>query len=220
MNKHLQLLISLIFISLVSISLAQDKMLTLEDAVYMNPDVLPKKMNQLQWMGKSNRYSYVEKDMLIAGNVLTEGKDTLVTLDDINAGLEDMNMDSIKKFPNITFIDDFNFRFIFDDKLLLCDVISKNLQFLNYYYENGKNIDIFDETSSIAYTIDNNLYVAHNTEQIQVTNDDNPGIVNGQSVHRNEFGIYKGTFWSPKGNYLAFYRKDETMVTDYPLGKY
>ena len=155
--------------------------------------------------------------MLIAGNVLTEGKDTLVTLDDINAGLEDMNMDSIKRFPNITFVDDFNFRFIFDDKLLLFDVISKNLQFLNYYYENGKNIDIFDETSSIAYTIDNNLYVAHNTEQIQVTNDENPGIVNGQTVHRNEFGISKGTFWSPSGNYLAFYRKDETMVKDYPL---
>jgi len=196
---------------------AQDKMLSLEDAVYLNPDVLPKRMNQMQWMGESSRFAYVEKDMLIAGNVLTEELDTLVVLDDINASLEDMNMDSIKRFPSITFVDDFNFRFIFDDKLLLLDVISKNLKFLNYYYENGKNINIFDETSSIAYTIDNNLYVAYNTEQIQVTNDDNPGIINGQTVHRNEFGIHKGTFWSPKGNYLAFYRKDETMVTDYPL---
>ena len=41
--------------------------------------------------------------------------------------------------------------------------------------------------------------------------------MNGQIVHRNEFGITKGTFWSPKNNYLAFYRKDESMVTDYPL---
>ncbi|MCK5840242.1 MAG: DPP IV N-terminal domain-containing protein, partial [Bacteroidales bacterium] len=54
-------------------------------------------------------------------------------------------------------------------------------------------------------------------QQIAVTNDKDAGIVNGQSVHRSEFGIYKGTFWSPKGNYLAFYRMDETMVTDYPL---
>ncbi|MFO7613482.1 MAG: DPP IV N-terminal domain-containing protein, partial [Bacteroidales bacterium] len=38
-----------------------------------------------------------------------------------------------------------------------------------------------------------------------------------QSVHRSEFGIKKGTFWSPSGEYLAYYRKDETMVTDYPL---
>jgi len=26
----------------------------------------------------------------------------------------------------------------------------------------------------------------------------------------------KGTFWSPKGTYLAFYRMDQSMVTDYP----
>ena len=41
-------------------------------------------------------------------------------------------------------------------------------------------------------------------------------IVYGQAVHRNEFGIYKGTFWSPKGNCLAFYRMDQSMVTAYP----
>ena len=43
------------------------------------------------------------------------------------------------------------------------------------------------------------------------------GIVCGQSVHRNEFGINKGTYWSPQGNLLAFYRMDESMVTQYPL---
>ena len=36
-------------------------------------------------------------------------------------------------------------------------------------------------------------------------------------MHRNEFGIDGGTFWSPQGNLLAFYRMDETMVTEYPL---
>ena len=41
--------------------------------------------------------------------------------------------------------------------------------------------------------------------------------MNGKSVHRDEFGITKGTFWSPKGTLLAFYRMDQTMVTDYPL---
>ncbi|MCD8193460.1 MAG: S9 family peptidase, partial [Tannerellaceae bacterium] len=36
-------------------------------------------------------------------------------------------------------------------------------------------------------------------------------------VHQREFGIVKGTFWSPSGRQLAFYRMDERMVTDYPL---
>jgi len=53
--------------------------------------------------------------------------------------------------------------------------------------------------------------------EIPVTNDADSNIVNGQSVHRNEFGIDGGIFWSPNENYVAFYRMDESMVTDYPL---
>ena len=43
------------------------------------------------------------------------------------------------------------------------------------------------------------------------------GIVVGETVSRNEFGIDGGLFWSPDGSRLAFYRKDETRVTDFPL---
>lgn len=43
------------------------------------------------------------------------------------------------------------------------------------------------------------------------------GIVFGQSVHREEFGIEKGTFWSKSGRLLAFYRMDESMVAEYPI---
>ena len=50
----------------------------------------------------------------------------------------------------------------------------------------------------------------------QLTTDGSREIVYGQSVHRNEFGIDKGTFWSPDGQRLAFYRMDQSMVTDYP----
>ncbi len=42
-------------------------------------------------------------------------------------------------------------------------------------------------------------------------------VVWGQSVHRNEFGIKDGIFWSPKGHLLAFYRMDQSMVDCYPL---
>ncbi|MBP7857297.1 MAG: DPP IV N-terminal domain-containing protein, partial [Prevotella sp.] len=51
----------------------------------------------------------------------------------------------------------------------------------------------------------------------QLTTDGSRDIVYGQSVHRDEFGISKGLFWSPNGNRLAFYRMDQTAVTDYPL---
>ena len=46
---------------------------------------------------------------------------------------------------------------------------------------------------------------------------ENDQITYGQSVSRNEFGINGGIFWSPNQKKLAFYRKDESRVTDFPL---
>lgn len=78
--------------------------------------------------------------------------------------------------------------------------------------DKADNKDYCIETGNVAYTLGNNLYV----NDVAVTNEPE-GIVCGQSVHRNEFGIRKGTFWSPQGTLLAFYRMDESMVTEYPL---
>lgn len=60
---------------------------------------------------------------------------------------------------------------------------------------------------------DGNLYV----EGKLVEKGDGYNIVLGESVHRNEFGINGGLFWSPKRSRLAFYRMDQSMVVDYPL---
>ena len=70
---------------------------------------------------------------------------------------------------------------------------------------------------AVAYVKDNQLYVrdADNKEH-QLTTDGSPSVVYGSAVHRNEFGITTGTFWSPDGKKLAFYRMDQSKVTDYP----
>jgi dipeptidyl-peptidase 4 len=46
---------------------------------------------------------------------------------------------------------------------------------------------------------------------------DEPGIVYGGTVSRNEFGITSGVVPSPDGSKLAVYRKDESEVTLFPL---
>ena len=67
-----------------------------------------------------------------------------------------------------------------------------------------------------AFTKKNNLFIrTADGDEITVT-DEPKGIVCGQAVHRNEFGIESGTFWNPDRSLLAFYRMDERMVTDYP----
>ena len=73
-------------------------------------------------------------------------------------------------------------------------------------------------TSKVSAAVINDNIRIYDTEgETQITNDGGNGIVYGQTVHRSEFGITKGLFWSPKGNKLAFYRKDEKRVSDYPI---
>ncbi|MBP5394067.1 MAG: S9 family peptidase [Bacteroidaceae bacterium] len=72
-------------------------------------------------------------------------------------------------------------------------------------------------SGAVAFLRDNNLFVATaDGKEHQLSSDGSREIVYGQSVHRDEFGIYKGTFWSPDGQQLAFYRMDQSMVADYP----
>ncbi len=69
------------------------------------------------------------------------------------------------------------------------------------------------ENEERAELKDGNLYV----DDILVERGDGYNIVLGESVHRNEFGISGGLFWSPKASKLAFYRMDQSMVVDYPI---
>lgn len=73
------------------------------------------------------------------------------------------------------------------------------------------------QSKANALLRDNNLFVRYEDgHEVQLSKDGSREIVYGQSVHRDEFGIFKGTFWSPDGQKLAFYRMDQSMVADYP----
>ena len=62
------------------------------------------------------------------------------------------------------------------------------------------------------------LYVAKaEGDTVAVAVSENKQITYGQTVSRNEFGIDGGIFWSPDKTKLAFYRKDESKVTTFPL---
>lgn len=83
----------------------------------------------------------------------------------------------------------------------------------------GENFAEWNAASkAVAFVKNDNLFVTDGEgKTTQLTTDGSREIVYGQSVHRDEFGIYKGTFWSPDGQCLAFYRMDQSMVADYPL---
>lgn len=69
-----------------------------------------------------------------------------------------------------------------------------------------------------VFSRDGNIFILKkkNADPVQVTTDGSRQIVYGEAVHRNEFGINEGIFMSPDKKSFAFYRMDQSMVTDYP----
>ena len=67
-------------------------------------------------------------------------------------------------------------------------------------------------------TVDNNIVrIMEDGKQRHVTRYTNKNIVAGSSISRNEFGISGGLFPSPDNSLLAFYQKDESYVSTFPL---
>ena len=77
----------------------------------------------------------------------------------------------------------------------------------------GKN-----KLSMQAVSKNGSLYVIYaNGAERLVAERENDQITYGEYVSRNEFGIDGGTFWAPNNRKVAFYRKDESKVTSFPL---
>jgi len=69
----------------------------------------------------------------------------------------------------------------------------------------------------ICFSRAGSLIFIEGSDTLTIAKSPEPGIVFGQTVSRNEFGINGGIFISPDSSKVAFYRKDERAVTDFPL---
>jgi dipeptidyl-peptidase-4 len=193
---------------------------TLEQVILESNTLMPKELKHLQWIPGTDDFSYVFEvngvESLIKENSDAEGKVTLLSLTKLNVGFQNKGLAILDSIPKYNWITNSTLQFWNNEYLLNYNLSTNEITIINNIVDEGLNAD-FNDPTKIAYTVENNRFIAHNSEQIQVTNDTIKEIINGQFVHRHEFGITKGTFWSPKNNYLAFYRRDESMVTDYPM---
>lgn len=228
---------------IATISSAQEKKtFTLNDVIpggdnYFN--LVPKSMPGLQWWGDICVRTDIENIKKIDTK---NGKESiLVTLEEVNEALKNGEMPykltgHIKPLRtlmaaslpwgdrNVITFTQYDDRTPGQKYMIWYDFSKKKIvNLFNLQGEGPTNFDFCKENGYMAYTIGNDLYVAHEGDFSSMVNPKVTGnqqqekdVVYGQAVHRNEFGIMKGTFWSPKGTYLAFYRMDQSMVTDYP----
>ena len=192
---------------------AQDKMLSSKQL--MTGSLYPRAtMRGLQFVGNTNQVAYIQDTVLYCGQ---PGKaKSILTLGQLNKVLAASGEETLRYIPSVSFVNAKEIRFAANGKIMLYNLSKKTLSAVAQLPGQGANLDIEQTSFESAYTEGNNLYVK-NGDKVFAIEDADQDIVFGQSVHRNEFGIEKGTFWSPKGNLLAFYRMDQSMVTDYPL---
>ena len=219
--KKTFLLIALVCATVGSVFAQEKKMLTPMDAAYQNRSVYPVGKS-VKWLTNTDKYIFTEGNDLMVQEVSAKNASVMLTLDQVNSYLNQAGMDSLKRFPNLTWLDaEKAYYYAFDNKnnnisLNLLDIKAGNVNKVAAIPSNAENYTITTPSMKVAYTIDNNLYYADGDKQVQVT-DNAENVIAGQSVHRNEFAIEGGIFWSPDGSKLAYYSMDESMVSDYPL---
>lgn len=208
---------------------SQNKILSMEDAMLKARTTLaPENLPQLQFYESTNDYIYLKKDVWMRGNKnSTESDYTFLTLPALNAWLKEAGSDTVKTMPSIKFSPDAWIMNISGNKILFDYENKKYKTLLKKELASKENAEE-SKAGFVAYLDNYNLYVTHitnpddhgylsNDKPVQVTNDGSKDIVYASSVHRDEFGISKGIFWSNEGSRLAFYRMDQSMVTDYPI---
>lgn len=166
----------------------------------------------LQWWGDECIKPGI--DTLFVINPKTGKEKTITTREIVNKVLEENQSGKIQHFHSVSFPwpDKEQMLIKLPGKYIVYDFKNNQIVSTTALKKEAANQDYCTTTGNVAYTVGNNLYINENA-----ITDESEGVVCGQSVHRNEFGISKGTFWSPKGNLLAFYHMDESMVTQYPL---
>ncbi len=200
---------------------AQQKDLTLEEAVLSySKGLTPENLKGIKWFDDSNKYLERINDYYTINFAEVASKPGRLSLIEFHQAYPEL-----EKTPNVVSINSKELVFKNENQYEHFDYINKKAVSTTPFNSNAKNLDYNTTNKTLAYTIKNNLYIAkplisgkeHEGQTMQVTSSDDPNVISGQAIHRYEFGIVKGTFWSPKGNYLAFYQKDEIDVSNYPL---
>jgi dipeptidyl-peptidase 4 len=177
----------------------------------------PASIKNLEWSENPDTYIYSDDSMLYMASTTGDNVLGMLSLKELNKSLFLSGIGELTSFPKITTLDGDQLNF----KLPNCQVIYSIRDKHAYNFivpDSAGNLAFNPRMQSIAYTLGNNIFIQDSLASVfQITHDSVDGIKNGDIVFRSEFGIEKGLCWSPQGNYLAYYRKDETFVTNYPL---
>jgi len=211
----------LVFLFLINVVFAQKLSLTMEDAmVNARTTLATENLKMLQFIKGTDDYVYLKKnngtESWLRGSMKSLTDTVFLTLNEVNRKMKAASFDTLSSMPSIQFAKE------------SWTVNTKGRKYAFNTSDNGFKIIVSKDIASmsnveessagyVAYLDNFNLFIGTPHAADRVTNDGSKDIVYASSVHRDEFGITKGTFWSNDGRKLAYYRMDQSMVKDYPI---
>lgn len=219
-----KIILLLIFTS--HVLFAQKKNFTMQEAVNgLSSTLAVKNMNQLKWTGSTEFYTYIvandSENVIIANSPATFESETVMSLEKMNSLLEKNGIKKLTKFPVINWSTHTSFYFLHDNKYIMLNSTARDAsecEVMTELPKEAEHVTLDSKQTNFAYTFNDNLYIKQgNNPAIQITQDGSKDLLYGTSVHRDEFGITGGLFWSPLNDALAFYRMDQRMVENYPI---
>ena len=215
-----QFSVILLFFQLIFFTLqAQEKRLSLENSVLGRyREFNPANITGLKWIKNLDSYSWINNNSLWVQKAGNEKEESVLQLDDLNPILASKGFPPFRKLENVSWIAENQILLLDGDNWIVFNIKAKTIVYSIKRPEKSENEFFSEEARALAFTIDKNVYFTDSSGNlVQLSHDPDRNYVNGKTVSRNEFGINKGIFWSPAGNFLAFYRKDESRVGDYPI---
>ncbi|MEG2336816.1 MAG: DPP IV N-terminal domain-containing protein [Bacteroidales bacterium] len=211
---------SLLWISMFAINpmFAQVKTLEIPDLVDANLKAKP--IAQLQFLKNAEAYIYEENNTLFVKYLNDKKPRIILTLDQLQSYLKTQMLKPIPELPQFLLLDDSHLIFVYDQNRYSYNVKTKEFKLRWSIPKGAANQNFKSQSPGVAYTINNNLYYLEENMKYSLSQEENPKIQYGKGVYRNEFGVNAGTFWSPDGVLLAFYKNDESSIPYYPLVKY
>lgn len=208
---HKMLRLSLLALTVSGAAVGQKKNFTIAEATNGLATTLALKgIKMPSWQPETHNLYFVANNAWVRLNANSGATDTFLRLNELNKAV--FGGDSLKAFPMLNWQDKGQFYLQSGNDLISLSTDMQSVQ-RRSLQKGAENIFVAPATAHVAYTVENNLWI-NNTA---VTTDKDANIINGKAVHRDEFGIDRGIFFSPKGNLLAYYRMDQTMVADYPI---
>lgn len=227
MKNIISILIAFLFVGILQ---AQENQITLEKA-FKSYQFYPKSVRGIQSMKDGKHYCKLTRDGLEEYSYKT-GKKTRMIIVDSTLLLADSTLIKYSSYS-------FNSQ---EDMVLLAtqsEAIYRHSSKSEFYIyslkdksltqlsKNGKQrlASFSPDGSKIAFVRENNLFIVDlaDMSEKQITTDGKyESIINGTTdwVYEEEFSFTRAFYWSPEGNYIAYYKFDESKVKEYWLNYY